>query len=250
MGSISITARSDPAACRGLVGVHVSVDGRSRSPRRSICRVGTLRRARPRASDRPSAVYDRVVERRRAVALARHFREAEGLSVAQIADRLGRSPATIKTYFMTRRGRRAGRSRLGTSACTAAAAPTHRRGTARATPTRTASAAIRARSRGAGLASLCSRRCSSGSGSSGGCRPVTTGRRRTRGSAGERRLTGCRLASGRRRASSPLCSAPGLGLARRLPRTRSRRRRPAEAHRRRRPGRRFCSWLAGQGPVA
>ena len=43
--------------------------------------------------------YDRVVERRRAVVLARHFREAEGLSIAQIADRLGRSPATIKTYF-------------------------------------------------------------------------------------------------------------------------------------------------------
>ena len=32
-------------------------------------------------------------------ALARHFREAEGLSVAQIGERLGRSPATIKAYF-------------------------------------------------------------------------------------------------------------------------------------------------------
>lgn len=29
--------------------------------------------------------YDRVSERRRAVVLARHFREAEGLSIAQIA---------------------------------------------------------------------------------------------------------------------------------------------------------------------
>jgi len=46
-----------------------------------------------------AAVADRVVERRRAVALARHYREAEGLSIAQIADRLGRSPATIKAYF-------------------------------------------------------------------------------------------------------------------------------------------------------
>ena len=43
--------------------------------------------------------YHRVLERRRAVALARHFREAEGLSIAQIAERLGRSPATIKAYF-------------------------------------------------------------------------------------------------------------------------------------------------------
>ena len=50
-------------------------------------------------SDRPSPGYDRVVERRRAVALARHFREAEGLLIGQIADRLGRSPATIKAYF-------------------------------------------------------------------------------------------------------------------------------------------------------
>jgi hypothetical protein len=48
---------------------------------------------------RPSRAYDRVVERRRAVALARHYREVEGLSVAQIADRLGRSPATVKAYF-------------------------------------------------------------------------------------------------------------------------------------------------------
>ena len=45
------------------------------------------------------AACDRVLDRRRAVALARHFREAEGLSIAQIADRLGRSPATIKAYF-------------------------------------------------------------------------------------------------------------------------------------------------------
>ena len=50
------------------------------------------------ASDGPAA-YDRVLERRRAVALARHFREAEGLSIAQIAERLGRSPATVKAYF-------------------------------------------------------------------------------------------------------------------------------------------------------
>jgi AraC-like DNA-binding protein len=51
------------------------------------------------APNADTLVADRVVERRRAVALARHYREAEGLSIAQIADRLGRSPATIKAYF-------------------------------------------------------------------------------------------------------------------------------------------------------
>ncbi len=41
-------------------------------------------------------------ERRRAVALARHFREAEGLSIAQITERLGRSPArhTYASFLM------------------------------------------------------------------------------------------------------------------------------------------------------
>jgi hypothetical protein len=38
----------------------------------------------------------RVLERRRAVALAWHYREFEGLSIRQIADRFGRTPATIK----------------------------------------------------------------------------------------------------------------------------------------------------------
>ena len=51
------------------------------------------------ASRRPPAAYNRVHERRRAVALARHFREAEGLSIAQVAERLGRSPMTVKAYF-------------------------------------------------------------------------------------------------------------------------------------------------------
>jgi hypothetical protein len=47
------------------------------------------------------------VERRRAVALARHFRETESLSIVEIADRLGRSPATIKAYFYDPTGEKA-----------------------------------------------------------------------------------------------------------------------------------------------
>jgi hypothetical protein len=57
---------------------------------------GTVARMAPNAD---AAVADRVVELRRGVALARYDREAEGLSIPQIADRLGRSPATIKAYF-------------------------------------------------------------------------------------------------------------------------------------------------------
>ena len=58
-------------------------------------------------SDASSVGTDRVIERRRAVALARHYREFEGLSVRQIADRLGRSPATVKAYFYDPTGEKA-----------------------------------------------------------------------------------------------------------------------------------------------
>ena len=44
-------------------------------------------------------MLDRVTERRRAVQLARHYRDQEGLSIAEIARRLGRAEATIKAYL-------------------------------------------------------------------------------------------------------------------------------------------------------
>lgn len=40
-----------------------------------------------------------VVERRRAVALAHHYRHVEHLSLQEIAGRLGRAPATVKAYL-------------------------------------------------------------------------------------------------------------------------------------------------------
>jgi DNA-binding NarL/FixJ family response regulator len=59
------------------------------------------------ASTQVSEAPDRVQERRRAVVLAQHFREAEGLPIAQIAQRLDRSSATIKAYFYDPTGEKA-----------------------------------------------------------------------------------------------------------------------------------------------
>jgi hypothetical protein len=42
---------------------------------------------------------DRVSERRRAAQLARHYRDQEGLTIAEIAHRLGRADATVKAYL-------------------------------------------------------------------------------------------------------------------------------------------------------
>jgi predicted transcriptional regulator len=45
------------------------------------------------------AGVDRVQERRSAAALARHYRDQEGLPIAEIARRLGRAQATVKAYL-------------------------------------------------------------------------------------------------------------------------------------------------------
>jgi hypothetical protein len=81
-----------------------------------------------------ATVWARVLERRRAVALARHYREAEGLSIAQIADRLGRSPATVKAYFYDPNGEKAravkARYRGMCRGCGASTAPRNGKGDA------------------------------------------------------------------------------------------------------------------------
>jgi hypothetical protein len=49
---------------------------------------------------------DRSAERRRAAQLARHYRDSEQLSIAEIARRLGRAEATIKAYLWDPTGER------------------------------------------------------------------------------------------------------------------------------------------------
>jgi AraC-like DNA-binding protein len=50
---------------------------------------------------------DRVRERRRAAALARHYRDLEDLSIKEIARRLGRAEATVKAYLYDPTGEKA-----------------------------------------------------------------------------------------------------------------------------------------------
>jgi AraC-like DNA-binding protein len=74
------------------------------------------------------AELDRVPQRRRAVALSQRYRYAERLSIAQIAERLGRSPATIKAYFYDPTGEKARRVKARyQGVCRGCGAPTQPR---------------------------------------------------------------------------------------------------------------------------
>jgi hypothetical protein len=55
----------------------------------------------------PRPALDRVSERWRAAALARHYRDLERLPIAEIARRLGRAPATVKAYLYDPSGEKA-----------------------------------------------------------------------------------------------------------------------------------------------
>jgi AraC-like DNA-binding protein len=112
---------------------------------------GTVANMTPNAS---AAVVDRVVKRRRAVALARHYREFDGLAVRQIADRLGRSPATVKAYFYEPTGEKARTVQARCVGVSRACGAYTSRATARATRTRTANPATQARSGEAPSATL------------------------------------------------------------------------------------------------
>jgi AraC-like DNA-binding protein len=128
---------------------------------------------------------DRVVERRRGVALADHCGEVEGLSIAQIAERLGRSPATVEAYFYDATGERARAVKaLYQGVCRGCGAYTQSRkgkGDAYAYCKRCHPGRDRA---ALDPPSWCSRRCSRGSSATDVRRRPTTGRGRTRAGAG------------------------------------------------------------------
>jgi hypothetical protein len=64
--------------------------------------------SRAMALNRATEVADRVAERRRTVALARHSRDAEDLSIAQVVQRLGRVSGDDQGLFLRPDGREAG----------------------------------------------------------------------------------------------------------------------------------------------
>jgi hypothetical protein len=75
------------------------------------------------------AAADRVQERRRAAALVRHYRDEEGLSIAEIDRRLGRAPATVRAYLYEPTGEKAAAvKRRHQGVCRGCDAPTAARG--------------------------------------------------------------------------------------------------------------------------
>jgi AcrR family transcriptional regulator len=129
----------------------------------------------------------RALERRRAVALARHYREFEGLSIRQIADRLGRSPATVKAYFYDPTGEKAravkARYQGVCRRCGAYTQPRNGKGDAYSYCKACHPGAIERRwTRARVLEAMWARRLGTA-----GCRRRTIGRARTRAGVGERR---------------------------------------------------------------
>ena len=196
--------------------------------RRAAWRAGRRRRRRPAVlkapptAGRPSwpsprsssfrrvpGVQDRVDERRRAVAVARHLRESEGLSNAQIGDRLGRSEATVKGYFYDPTGAKAkavkARYQGACKRCGAPTQPRNGKGDAYRYCKACHPGAIQPRWTRAG----CSRRCARGSAATGARRAPMTGRARMRAGAAAPRSRACRKASGRPPPPSATCSAAG-----------------------------------------
>ena len=154
-------------------------------------------------------MLDRVVERRRASQLARHYRDGEGLSIAEIARRLGRAEATVKAYLYDPAGDKAravkARYRGVCRGCGAPTAPRNGKGDAYAYCKRCHPGAIAPQWTGNGFA----RRCSHGGRATALRRPPMTGRERTHAGAAAKRSSDYRPQNGPHRRPSPICTAAG-----------------------------------------
>ncbi|HKR98978.1 MAG TPA: sigma-70 region 4 domain-containing protein, partial [Candidatus Dormibacteraeota bacterium] len=130
---------------------------------------------------------DRVQERRRAAALARHYRDVEGLSIAEIARRLGRAEGTVKAYLYDPSGAKAREVKARyRGVCRGCGAPTSARngkGDAYAYCKRCRPG----RSRANGPASGSVMRCAPGERATALRRPRMTGRAPTRAGAAAKR---------------------------------------------------------------
>jgi len=134
-----------------------------------------------------SRPVDRVAERRRAAALAHHHRDSEQLSVAEIARRLGRAPATVKAYLYDPTGEKAravkARYRGTCRSCGAITSP--RNGKHDAHPTATAADQAPPHRNVPGNASVT--HCTDGPNATAAHRPHTTGHAPTPAAAASRR---------------------------------------------------------------
>jgi hypothetical protein len=200
-----------------------SLDGRWTHSARGMRSSPCVRTCEPASTETPTergsvsgvkgrasgADIDRVGRRRWVVALARHHGEYVGLSIRQIADRLGRSPATVRAYLVD--PRRRGRSRTGTWGVPRLRRlhPAAQRQRRPVTPPQAPPSGAIAR-RWTQDHVLDAMR--DWLGRYGGYRRHTTGRVRTR--SGERQSRASPRESGRRRASSHACSVPGALRAR------------------------------------
>ncbi len=165
-------------------------------------------------------MLDRLTERRRAAQLARHYRDQEGLAIAEIARRLAALRPPSRRISTIQSARRHGRSRRATEECAAAAGRPPHHGTARATPTRIANAAIPARSCRNGPGNGFAKRCAHGEHATARRRPRMTGRARTHAGAAAKRSNDYKPKHGRtvhrHRCVRELGGGPRRRLRRRL----------------------------------
>jgi hypothetical protein len=87
----------EESASRHLLPIRSEGNGCSPTSRGWCCLIAAVQR--PAVTVRRDQCTDRGSERRRAAALARHYRDDEGLPIIEITRRLGRAEATVKGYL-------------------------------------------------------------------------------------------------------------------------------------------------------